>query len=265
MITKISAAFLIAGMATLGSATLASAQTNLIVNGGFEAGPAGVQQFVDWDKVGPADNNSDYGVAHSSVSPDLAEQGTNYAYFHGHPTDGSQDCLGQTLHLTVGRQYTISYYLATDGPTADSGAAMWVALGTSFGIDYSQDIALPSFFPNSATALPYELFTTNITATTSDVILAFHGIDATSSILLDNVSVTLTVPPAPQLSLSLTATNGAVFTWNTATSGFLLQSNASLNPSNWVTLTNTATITGSTNRIILPAPAGNCFYRLAAP
>jgi len=251
--------------AVFGCSTIAGfAQTNLIVNGSFEAGPTGAKKFTGWDAIGPADNNSNYGVASSGSAPHIAEQGTNYAYFHGHPTDSSQDCLGQTIHLTVGKEYTISYYLATDGPSAESGAAMWVALGTSFGIDYSQDVALPSFLPDSASALPYQLFTTNITATISDVILSFHGISASSSILLDNVSVTLAIPPTPQLNLSFNSTNGLVFTWTSTNSTFLLQSNASLNPTGWVTLTNESVANGMTNQIVLPAPSGNGFYRLVA-
>ena len=90
MIPMVSAIGLFLGLSS-GSAL---AQTNLIVNGGFEVGPAGVNDFTDWDWLGPASNNSDYGVAHSGTFPDVAEQGNFYAYFHGHPTDSSQDCLG---------------------------------------------------------------------------------------------------------------------------------------------------------------------------
>src|SRR5580700_7046993 len=186
------------------SAGVVLAQQNLIVNGSFESGgQAGVEDFPGWDLIGPADNNSDYGVAQSSVYPDVAEQGDFYAYFHGHPTDSSQDCLGQTVNLTVGAHYTISYYLATDGTTLGSGAAMYVVIGTSFGIDYSQDVLLTSYLPNSSNALPYQKFTTTVTATKPSEILSFHGFDATSAILLDNVSVMLAIPPAPQLNLSL--------------------------------------------------------------
>src|SRR5262249_33491640 len=44
----------------------ARAQANLVVNGSFEAGPAGKGQFTDWGWLGPADNFSNYGVAQSS-------------------------------------------------------------------------------------------------------------------------------------------------------------------------------------------------------
>src|SRR5580700_7078448 len=100
IISAISTAALVLGL----SAGAVFAQTNLIVNGSFETGPAGIQNFPGWDQIGPAGDNSDYGVAESSVYPDVAEQGNFYAYFHGHPTDTSQDCLGQTVNLTVGAQ-----------------------------------------------------------------------------------------------------------------------------------------------------------------
>src|SRR5450756_349296 len=105
-IKRISAIGLVLGL----SAGAVGAQQNLIVNGSFETGGGGVENFPGWNQIGPADNNSNYGVAQSSVAPDVAEQGNFYAYFHGHPTDSSQDCLGQSLNMTVGAQYTISYY-----------------------------------------------------------------------------------------------------------------------------------------------------------
>jgi hypothetical protein len=246
------------------SADAGFAQTNLVVNGSFETGGAGIENFPGWDLIGPADNFSDFGVAQSSVPPTVAEQGSFYAYFHGHPTDDSQDCLGQTLSLTVGAQYTISYYLATDGTTLGSGAAMYVVIGTSFGIDYSQDASLTSYLPNSASAMPYQKFTTNITATASSEMLSFHGYDATSAILLDNVSVTLVVPPPPLLNLRLAETNSLVFTWTNQTPGYL-QADASLDTTNWVALTNTPVTVGISNQIVLPAPGSNMFYRLTLP
>ena len=258
--------FLTAGLALGLATTTLPGQTNLIVNGSFESGgQTGVEHFPDWDLVGPADNNSDFGVAQASGYPRQAEQGNFYAYFHGHPTDSSQDCLGQTVNLTVGAQYTISYYLATDGPTLGSDAAMYVVIGTSFGIDYSQDLSLTSWWPNATNALPWQKFTTNITATASSEMLSFHGFSSMSAILLDNVSVTLAVPPAPQLNLILSPAKTLEFSWVSLTNGYRLQANASLGTTNWMTLTNAPVTIGSSNRMVLPASASNVFYRLVLP
>ena len=253
----------------LGPATAtAHAQTNLIANGSFEAGPAGERQFTDWDWLGPAGSFSNYGVAESGVSPDLAEQGNYYAYFRGHPTDNSQDCLGITVHVKPGALYNITYYLATDGSTLGTGAAMWVVIGTSFGINLSQDIMLTAFFPNSSNAIPYQKFSTNYLGTTAlPTILSFHGINATNGlavtngILLDNVSMTLTFPP-----LNLDVSSGSlVFQWPFTNSPYRLQVNSSLASTNWVTVTNTPANVGTNNQIAVPMSASPQFYRLILP
>jgi len=246
------------------------AQSNLVANGSFEAGPAGVQQFTDWGWLGPAGNNSNYGVAKSSASPDVAEQGGYYAYFRGHPTDSSQDCLGTTVNLKPGGLYNISYYLGTDGSTLGTGAAMWVVIGSSFGIDLIQDLMLTAFFPNSSNAMPYQKFSTNYLATSDSPILSFHGVNATNgisatnAILLDNVSVVLAAPP---LALAFARPNSVIFTWPYTNSPYRLQSTATLTNPHWVTLTNAPANAGTNNQIILPTSAASNmqFFRLTLP
>jgi hypothetical protein len=251
----------------LSTGTLRS-ESNLVANGSFEAGPTGEGQFTGWELVGPADNNSNYGVAQSGASPDVAEQGSYYAYFRGHPTDSSQDCLGTTVNLKVGGLYDISYYLGTDGSTLGSGAAMWVVIGSSFGIDLSQDVMLTAFLPNSSNVIPYQKFRTIYVATNASPILSFHGINGTnginaaSAILLDNVSMVLTYPP---LSLGFSRPNSLVFTWPFANSPYRLQSAASLKDSNWVTLTNMPVNVGTNNQIALPVSTNTQFFRLTLP
>jgi hypothetical protein len=250
------------------SAGTLRAQTNLVANGSFETGPAGQGQFTSWGWLGPADNNSNYGVAQSGTPPDVAEQGTYYAYFRGHPTDNSQDCLGTTLTFTPGGLYEISYYLGTDGSTLGSGAGMWVVIGSSFAINLAQDVMLTAFLPNSSNAIPYQKFSTVYHATNTWPILSFHGINATngisatSAVLLDNVSVTLTYPP---LSLGFSRPNSLVFTWPFTNSPYRLQSTASLMNPHWVTLTNAPVNIGTNNQIILPVSAGMQFFRLTLP
>jgi hypothetical protein len=243
-------------------------QTNLVANGSFESGPAGQGQFTSWGWLGPADNNSNYGVAQSGTPPDVAEQGSYYAYFRGHPTDNSQDCLGTTVTLTPGALYEISYYLGTDGSTLGRGAGMWVVIGSSFGIDLAQDVMLTAFLPNSSNAIPYQKFSTVYHATNTWPILSFHGINATNgvtatnAILLDNVSVMLTYP---RLSLDFSRPNSVVFTWPFTNSPYRLQSAASVTSTNWVTLTNVPVDVGTNNQIVLPLSSGMHFFRLTLP
>ena len=101
--------------------------------------------FTDWPLVSGASDNSNYGVAINSRSPDVAERGNYYAYFRGYPTDNSQDCLGTYVSLQVGGVYNISYYLGTDG-SLTNGAAMWAQIGPSYGLDPNQDVILTAFF-----------------------------------------------------------------------------------------------------------------------
>ncbi len=267
-------AFALALAFPCGTLTL-RAQTNLVANGSFEAGPAGTEHFTSWGWLGPADSFSNYGVAKSSASPDVAQQGSYYAYFRGHPTDASQDCLGATVNVRPGGLYNISYYLGTDGSTLGTGAAMWVVIGSSFGIDLNQDVMLTAFFPNSSNALPYQKFSTNYLATSTSPILSFHGINAgptnspgANAILLDNVSVVLTTPP---LTLAFTLPgNNLRFTWPYTNSPYRLQtlsSQLSTSSNSWVTLTNTPINVGTNNQIILPASVNTTmqFFRLTLP
>ncbi len=243
------------------------AQTNVVANGSFEAGPTGESQFTGGWFIGPADNNSDFGVATSSVYPDVAEQGTNYAYFRGHPTDSSQDCLGITVDLTVGALYNIRFYLGTDGPTTGTGAAMWAVIGFSFGINYSVDDLLAAWYPNSASALPYQLFSTNYLATLPQPVLSFHGINGTNTaaqeaILLDNVSMTLIYPP---LSIGLSPGNTLLFTWPYTNSPYRLSTAATPTATKWIILNQTPVNAGNNSEINLPVPSTNSFYRLTLP
>jgi hypothetical protein len=250
------------------SAFSAHAQANLVANGSFEQGPVGEGQFGGGWFTGAADNNSDFGVATSTVSPDVAEQGTNYAYFRGHPTDDSQDCLGINVNLTVGALYNISCYMGTDGSTAGTGAAMWSVIGPSFGIDYSQDFSLIAWFPNWSSAIPYQLFSTNYLATSTDPVLSFHGINGTNAatakggILLDSVSMVLTYPP---LSISQSPTNTLILTWPYNNSPYRLASITTLTSTNWTTMTNKPSNVGTNSQVTLPTPASTHFYRLTLP
>ena len=181
-----------------------------LVNGSFESGgpiaefSASVPGWGSW--LGPASSGSDYGIALSSVAPKVAEDGNAYAFFRA--TANVQDCLGQGLTTVVGQQYVVSFWMGTDGPTDGQTDQMVVAWGPDFGVT-SRDLTFTTFQPASKTALPYQHYTWTVTGLTTSDILSFHGYDATSSILVDNVTVTPVVaPPAtpamgPWLSLLL--------------------------------------------------------------
>jgi hypothetical protein len=251
-------------------ALVTQAQTNLVANGSFEMGPDGQNQFTGWPLVNGASDNSNYGVTKATSGFEMAEQGTNFAYFRGHPTDDSQDCLGTYVNLTVGALYHISYWMGTDGPLTN-GAALWGQIGPDYGLN-SSDPPLPPFFPHSATALPYREFSTNWMATITSPVLSFHGINATNGvavtngILLDNISMVLTYPP---LKSAYSKPKSLVFTWpftNNPSSPYRLQSSTNLLSTSWTTLTNVPANVGTNNQITLTIPTNNAlYYRLTLP
>jgi len=264
---KLNSMILAAGLLPAWFTGPAPAQTNLVVNGGFELGPTGQNAFTDWPLVAGADNNSNYGVTTNSKPPDVAEHGSYYAYFRGHPTDSSQDCLGTYVRLKIGGIYQISYYLGTDGPLTN-GAAMWAQIGQDYGLNPGQDVVLTAFHPNSAGALPYRLFSTNYVATLTSAILSFHavnatnGMAATNAILLDDISMVQVYPP---MKFGFSKPNSLVFSWPFTNSPYRLQANGALSSTNWVTLTNVPANVGASNELVLAASTNVQFYRLTLP
>jgi hypothetical protein len=72
-------------------------------------------------------------------------------------------------------------------------------------------------------------------------------------------------PGAPLLTIFLTATNTAVVSWPSPSSGWNPQENSVLSSSNWVTPPETINDNGTNKFIIVNPPTGNRFYRLHKP
>ena len=97
------------------------------------------------------------------------------------------------------------------------------------------------------------------------------GSSLTGLIPFKTVPVQLDPPPRPlppPLTVATAATNQVLFSWPSYWQGwtFALQQTASL--SNWLTLTNIPTLTGSQSQVLyqieVPAPSGQMFYRLVS-
>ena len=69
----------------------------------------------------------------------------------------------------------------------------------------------------------------------------------------------------PPLSFSQPAPGALAFTWPTNAPGLVLQQNTSLGTTNWVPVTNAATIAGTNNRVSILPLTGNRFFRLLRP
>ena len=73
----------------------------------------------------------------------------------------------------------------------------------------------------------------------------------------------VSLPPAA-VGIALSGTN-PVLSWASPPGGFGLQRNCDLTTTNWLTVTNTPTVTNGQNQVTLSSPTGNRFYRLELP
>jgi hypothetical protein len=72
-------------------------------------------------------------------------------------------------------------------------------------------------------------------------------------------------PGSPLLRIVLTSTNTVVVAWPAPSATFSLQQNPIANGSGWTGVTNTVTVVGIENQVIVAPPSGNRFYRLKSP
>ncbi len=70
---------------------------------------------------------------------------------------------------------------------------------------------------------------------------------------------------SPPIFGGLTNNHSLALSWPSAASGFFLQQNVSLNPTNWTTYGGTITTNGDTLTAVIPASSGNNFFRLKHP
>ena len=72
-------------------------------------------------------------------------------------------------------------------------------------------------------------------------------------------------PGAPLLTISHTATNTAVVSWPSPSTGFALQQNTNVTSTNWTTPSETITDNGTIKFIVVNPPTASRFYRLYKP
>jgi hypothetical protein len=77
--------------------------------------------------------------------------------------------------------------------------------------------------------------------------------------------VAVQTPGAPLLRVVLTSTNTVIVAWPAPSTGFSLQQIAVLGTTNWSGVTNSQTVVGSENQVLIPLPATNRFFRLKSP
>ncbi len=141
-----------------------------VINGGFETG-----NLNGWTVSGYTGYTGVDGYAQSG----------NYAAALG--AVGSLDFLSQTLSTIPGAQYNLSYWLASDGRTANEFSVSWG--GTAL-----------SDLMNIA-AQPYTFYTYNVMATSASTVLTFGSRDDPGYLHLDSINVTPAIPEPASLAL----------------------------------------------------------------
>lgn len=87
----------------------------------------------------------------------------------------------------------------------------------------------------------------------------------TALTLVDTNSVVPPVIVVPRLDIQLTPTNTALLSWPTNSVGFALQQNSDPTTTNWLDATNSISVEGTNNQVILPRQEGHEFFRLKLP
>ena len=166
---RVSIAF--AGLFALSLLSSAHAQSNLIVNGGFETG-----NFSGWTVTGETGYADVTRLSHGYFQP---ESGTYYAMLG---SMGAESYLSQTIATSVGSDYAIAFDLASDGGLTND---LTVAAGSDVLLNLSN-------IPASG----YTLYTGSFTATSADTTISIGTRDDPGYLLLDNVVLTDPVIPA---------------------------------------------------------------------
>jgi hypothetical protein len=169
-----------AGAAHAASSICDAVNGNLVLNCGFEA-------------LNP-DSSSPNGDGYPGNDPVVAwtytpaSSGTN-SYVTGVPNSGSysfgfgayeslNDTISQTLATTVGKSYTINFYVAGDGDPDNNGNAFVASWGGTTLLSLTDDVA-SSYVLESYTEV----------ATSTSTTISFGGYDNSVFLYLDDVSV----------------------------------------------------------------------------
>ncbi len=192
MHTQYVAKALVAGMLCWWANTATAG--NLFVNGDYEGGTYTQMFGSSTDNLpnnwlnSPPTNSSNLNVFANGSGPGSAESGTHYLAFQSAVTDGTQDCLNQTITTVANQKYIVSFWV---GMTASSGSQY--GLGPEWDSGGANDTFLGTtafyYHPANSPAVAYKYFSFIETASHSSTLFYFHGADATGAVLLDNVSV----------------------------------------------------------------------------
>jgi hypothetical protein len=172
----------------------AFAQTNLIVNPGFETG-----DFTGWT-VGGEDRPDHSFVSSPTHYPGwdefLPHNGNSFAALGG---VGSSVYLYQDFATTPGQTYTFSFHLGSDGETPNEIQVYWNQTGFGLGVFAASDQAeTPGHdLIHGPAASAYGVHSYTVTADQPVTRIGFLARNDEGWWALDDVSVTLPEPSSP--------------------------------------------------------------------
>lgn len=166
------------GVATFGCAMAASAQANLVVNGGFETG-----NFTGWTTQAAA-FGSNYGVINGQ-----SHSGSFSARFQAN--QGQQDAIWQTLNTVQGTNYSIRFWLYNAGVGDDNLQVLW------------EGFNILNQAPIEAPLESWTEYNLNALATTNGSEFKFRLYDSNAWVLLDDINVTASPVPEPATMAAL--------------------------------------------------------------
>jgi hypothetical protein len=196
---RLSAGLVLLGL-SFGNPSAQAGPTNIVVNGGFEAG-----NFTPWTESGDnaarcfpavyvASLNQVTSFCNNSVSPFPPNSGLYAAFFNNSAALGA-GTISQDLSTTPGTTYDLTFWLATFADPS-SGKQTPNQMIVNWGGLQVADIV------NLSTNGLYEKFSVNVLATGSSTILFFVGTNDPNVTGLDDVSA-LGVATTPEPSTSL--------------------------------------------------------------
>lgn len=158
---------------------------NIVVDGGFELSPS-PNFSAAWTK------NEPNGFSNVGNNPAFAHSGNNHANLA--PDIGAVGTLSQTLTTVVGRNYTLSFFLANNSSSPVN----------SFSAFFNGSLVFATTSPPFTSSGAYVQFTfSNLIATSTSTLLRFQYRHDDDFWRLDDVSVTATPEMGATLWLAL--------------------------------------------------------------
>jgi hypothetical protein len=211
------------------SLTLATAQGNLVVNGGFDLNASGwtTNAFSGYYEPLKGDPGGCFTLLSSPAAMPTISQ----------PING----------LVPGANYVISGSYSIEGGNIGSTPSLGVAMNSTFVFQ----VAPPDYNWHNFN-FPY------LAASSSAVLsLAAHINGTSNSYRVDNI----VMQPVPSLRVRIAGAN-VMLSWPTNTIGFSLQTATNLNAASWVAVTNAPAIVSTNYSVALSAAGRIQFFRL---